>query len=174
METEIVAKWVRDVEIRAAREGDLPAMEWEGEFAHFRRLYQDAYRRMQRNLSLIWLAVLPNTGLIGQVFLQLNSDRPEMADGKDRAYLYGFRIRPAFRGQGLGTQMMTFVEDDLRWRGYTRLTLNVAVDNPRARSLYTRLGFVVVAHEPGVWSYIDHLGRRQWVEEPAWRMEKHL
>lgn len=174
METEIVAKWVQEVEFRAAREEDLPAMEWEGEYIHFRRLYQDAYRRVQRLLSLIWLAVLPEAGLIGQVFLQLNSERSEMADGKDRAYLYGFRIRPAYRSQGLGTRMMNFVEDDLRLRGFSMLTLNVAVDNPRARSLYSRLGFVVVAHEPGVWSYIDHLGRRMWVEEPAWRMEKHL
>lgn len=174
METEVTARWVQEVEIRSAREEDLPAMEWEGEFTHFRRLYLDAYRRAQRQLSLIWLAVLPDARLVGQVFIQLNSERPEMADGRDRAYLYGFRIRPAFRGQGLGTRMMNFIEDDLRWRGYTRLTLNVAVDNPRARSLYSRLGFVVVAHEPGIWSYIDHLGRRQWVEEPAWRMEKHL
>ncbi len=174
METEVVAKWVHDVTIRAAREEDLPALEWDGEFIHFRQLYRDAYRRAQQNLSLIWLAVLPNAKLIGQVFIQLNSERPEMADGKDRAYLYGFRIRPEYRSQGLGTRIMTFVEDDLRWRGYTRLTLNVAVDNPRARSLYSRLGFVVVAQEPGVWSYIDHLNRRRWVEEPAWRMEKHL
>lgn len=174
METEIVARWVQEVEIRAAREEDLRAMEWEGEFIHFRQLYQNAYRQVQRNISLIWLAMLPNDKLIGQVFIQLNSDRPEMANGKDRAYLYGFRIRPAYRGQGLGTRIMSFVEDDLRWRSFTRLTLNVAMDNPRARSLYTRLGFVVVAQEPGVWSYIDHLNRRRWVEEPAWRMEKHL
>lgn len=174
METEIAASWVREVEIRAAREEDLPALEWEGEFIHFRRLYLDAFRRMQRHLSLIWLAFLPEAGLIGQVFIQLDSERPEMADGKDRAYLYGFRIRPTYRSQGLGSRMLNFVQDDLRERGYTLLCLNVAIDNPRAQSLYTRLGFEVVAHEPGIWSYIDHLGRRCWVEEPAWRMEKQL
>lgn len=174
METEVVAKWVQDVQIREAKFEDLPALEWEGEYKHFRRLYADAYSRTRRNLSVIWLAILPQKGLIGQVFIQLSSERPEMADGTDRAYLYGFRIRPAYRSQGLGTRMMNHVEEDLRYRGFTRLTLNVAVNNPRARDLYARLGYEVVAPEPGIWSYIDHLGRRQWVEEPAWRMEKHL
>lgn len=174
METRISAAWVQEVQIREAEFADLPAMEWEGEFKHFRNLYAEAYRRTKRKLSVIWLALLPQKGLIGQVFIQLNSERPEMADGKDRAYLYGFRIRPSYRGQGLGTRMMTHVEDDLRWRGFTRLTLNVAVDNLQAQNLYARLGYEVVAPEPGIWSYIDHLGRRRWVEEPAFRMEKHL
>ena len=88
--------------------------------------------------------------------------------------MYGFRIRPAYRSLGVGTRMINFIENDLRQRGYRLLTLNVAVNNPRARNLYSRLGFVVVAHEPGIWSYLDDEGRRKWVEEPAWRMEKHL
>ena len=174
MDVELIPDLVQQLTIREAEYADLPAMEWEGEFKHFRNLYSDAFRRSQHQLGLIWLAELPNQGLVGQVLLQLNCDRPELADGKDRAYFYGFRVRPAFRGIGLGTRMVNHVENNLRWRGFSWLTLNVAVNNPLAHSLYNRLGFVVVAHEPGIWSYIDHTGRRQWVEEPAWRMEKHL
>jgi len=174
MDTQLVAKWVQDVVIREASSEDISDMEWEGELTHFRNLYADAFRRAQRKLTIIWLAYLEQNRLTGQVMIQLNCERPELADGKARAYLYGFRIRPEYRSQGLGTRIMNHVEDDLRVRGYTTLTLNVAINNPRARSLYTRLGFVVVAHEPGIWSYVDHLGHRQWVEEPAWRMEKHL
>jgi ribosomal protein S18 acetylase RimI-like enzyme len=54
------------------------------------------------------------------------------------------------------------------------VTLNVAKDNPRARALYERLGYRVVDQDPGIWSYIDHNGRRQTMIEPAWRMEKTL
>src|SRR3972149_3510461 len=157
MDTDLIPDLVQQITIRQASISDLPAMEWEGEFKHFRNLYSDAYRRQERNLSLIWLAELP-----------------ELANGKERAYLYGFRIRPAYRSLGVGTRMINFIENDLRQRGYRLLTLNVAVNNPRARNLYSRLGFVVVAHEPGIWSYLDDEGRRKWVEEPAWRMEKHL
>lgn len=174
MDTDLIPNLVQQLTIRQAKFEDLPALEWEGEFKHFRNLYSDAFRRSQQQLSQIWLAELPDRGLVGQVLLQLNCDRPELANGVDRAYLYGFRVRPAFRGMGLGTRMVNYVENDLRWRGFSWLTLNVAVNNPLARSLYNRLGFVVVAHEPGIWSYVDHTGRRQWVEEPAWRMEKHL
>jgi len=174
MDTEILTDIAQQVTIRAASKADLALMEWEGEFKHFRNLYADAYERSQRKVSLIWLAELPGHGLAGQVMLQLDCGRPELANGKDRAYLYGFRVRPNLQGMGIGTRVMNFVENDLRLRNYSWLTLNVAVTNPRARGLYTRLGFVVVAHEPGIWSYVDETGRRQWVEEPAWRMEKHL
>ena len=50
--------------------------------------------------------------------------------------------------------------------------LNVAKTNIRARKMYEAHGFRAVAHEPGCWSYIDHEGNWQHVEEPAWRMEK--
>jgi ribosomal protein S18 acetylase RimI-like enzyme len=52
--------------------------------------------------------------------------------------------------------------------------LNVARDNLEAIRLYHRLNFQIVGEEPGIWSYIDHLGKWHTVEEPSWRMEKHL
>ncbi|HZW02367.1 MAG TPA: GNAT family N-acetyltransferase, partial [Anaerolineaceae bacterium] len=111
---------------------------------------------------------------IGQVFIQLICDRPELADGHRRAYLYSFRIRETYQNQGLGTRMLRHLEDDLHRRGFRAVTLNVAKDNPRALRLYEREGFTIVAHEPGEWSYPDHNGVWQRVVEPAWRMEKAL
>jgi ribosomal protein S18 acetylase RimI-like enzyme len=166
--------WVEQVAIRKVREDDLAAMEWDGEFSHFRRVYQDAYQRMQRGQSALWVAELAPDLLIGQVFVQFFCDRPELADGISRAYLYSFRVRPPYRGSGLGTRMMDVVEDDLRRRGFEYVTLNVARDNPRAQQLYIRRGYYVVAPEPGIWSYPDETGVWRRVEEPAWRMEKIL
>lgn len=166
--------WLDQVVIRHARKEDLPAMEWGGEYTHFRRIYADAYEHMRRGHSILWLAELTRQELIGQVFIQLICDRPELADGVDRAYLYSFRVREMYRGQGLGNRIMDVVEDDLRQRGFQSLTLNVARDNPRAQQLYIRRGFVVVAPEPGIWSYLDEKGNWHRVEEPAWRMEKIL
>lgn len=166
--------WLARTHIRLARGEDLTALEWNGEFTHFRRVYADAYHRMLQGLSLMWVADLPGFGILGQVFIQLNCDRPELADGKTRAYLYSFRIRENYRSQGLGTRMMEVVEDDLRKRGFQYVTLNVAKDNPRAQELYERRGYRQVAHEPGYWSYPDEKGIWHSVEEPAWRMEKCL
>jgi ribosomal protein S18 acetylase RimI-like enzyme len=166
--------WLHQVIIRNVTQADLIALEWEGEFQHFRRMYADIYEHARKGTSVLWLAELPEKGVIGQVFIQLNSNRPELADGVIRAYLYGFRIKPVYRGRGLGTQMMDIVEKDLVKRGFHYVTLNVGRDNPDARRLYERLGYTVIAAEPGIWSYIDDRGERRDVNEPAWRMQKQL
>jgi len=162
------------VHIRPLVRSDLPALEWEGEYIHFRRLYADVYRRVESGDGLMWVADLPGKGIIGQLFVSLSSNRPELSDGIHRAYIYGFRVRPLYRSNGIGTRMMIEVEADLVRRGYHWVTLNVAQDNPGALRLYERLGYQVVGYEPGEWSYIDHLGVRQDVKEPAWRMRKVL
>jgi ribosomal protein S18 acetylase RimI-like enzyme len=171
---ELKAYWLPMVNIRRLVKTDLPELEWGGEYRHFRNIFNDAYNRSQRGLSVLWVAELPDNGLIGQVFIQLTCDRPELADGHFRAYLYSFRVKPEFRSSGLGKRIMEIVESDLLNRGFTYITLNVAKDNPRAQLLYQRLGYRVVAHEPGVWSYVDPDGGWHTVTEPAWRMEKKL
>lgn len=166
--------WVSQVKIRHVLQKDLAALEWGGQYTHFRRVYADAYQRALAGLTVMWLAELMPYGILGQVFIQLNCQRPELADGRERAYMYSFRVQPPYQGAGLGTRMVHIVEDDLTERGFKTLTLNVAKDNPRARALYERLGYHVVDQEPGVWTYTDHLGRKRTQVEPAWRMEKIL
>lgn len=160
--------------IRQVTQDDLPALEWEGQYKHFRRLFKHAFRRARDGKAVLWIAELPGEGLIGQIFVQLVTHRSELADGKARAYIYAFRVRPEYRGEGLGTLLLETVEEDLNRRGFRRVCLNVGRDNLDARRLYERLGYSVVAAEAGIWSYIDHRGRRRQVHEPAWRMEKEL
>jgi ribosomal protein S18 acetylase RimI-like enzyme len=160
------------VYIRPVVEKDLRALEWDGEFIHFRQLYADTYRRFQHGDCLMWVADLTNIGVIGQLFISLNSNRPSLSDGYQRAYIFGFRVKNPYRNFGVGSYMMRFVETDLKNRGFQKVTLNVARDNPGALRLYKRLGYQIAGTEPGRWSYIDHRGFRQDVVEPAWRMEK--
>jgi len=162
------------VTIRLARRTDLPALEWNGEFSHFRRLYQDIFLSYEQGEAILWVADLEGNGVVGQVFVQLFSARPELADGKQRAYIYGFRVQASYRRRGLGTRMLAIVETDLVQRGFERTVLNVNRDNLGARRLYERHGYHVVAAEPGHWSYLDEHGRKREVHEPAWRMEKDL
>lgn len=162
------------VQIRQVTQGDLYALEWDGEYTHFRRLFSEAYRQARRDQAVLWVAEFSGVGLIGQVFVQLNSQRKELADGHSRAYLYAFRVRSPYQGHGLGTHLLEYAETDLRRRGYHTTTLNVNRDNDSARRLYERMGYRIVAPEPGIWSYLDHNGRRMHVNEPAWRMEKNL
>lgn len=163
-----------DVIIRQGLESDLPALEWGGEFAHFHRLFADTFQLVRDGRALIWIAELPECGLIAQLFISLSSHRTDLADGKNRAYLYGFRVIPVFRGKGLGTVMILTVENDLIRRGFTYLTLNVSQKNKRAIRFYKKIGYRIIFPDPGKWSYLDNMGRNIDVNEPAWRMVKCL
>ncbi len=164
--------WLAEVRIRNAEEQDLPALEWEGEYIHFRGLYQQVFERSQEGQAVIWLAEQAEIGLLGQLFVQLNSGRNELADGIQRGYIYGFRVKPPYRNSGLGTLLLQNAEMDLRIRMFSWVTLNVARDNKAAMAFYQRRGYRIVGAEPGKWSYTDHEGSRREVHEPAWRMEK--
>jgi ribosomal protein S18 acetylase RimI-like enzyme len=89
--------------IRPLRKADLPALEWEGEYLHFRRVFQDVYQRIEKGMVKCWVALTQDNQMIGQVFLQLVSDRKELADGWKRAYLYSLRVKPAWRNRGIGS-----------------------------------------------------------------------
>jgi len=160
--------------IRSAARSDLPALEWDGELRHFHRLFADTYERVEQGDAVIWIAELPDAGLIGQLFLAFRSGRPELSDGVSRGYIYGVRVRPEYRSRGVGTKLMLAAETELMTRGFSFATLNVGRDNLKAKRLYQRLGYHVVAPESGHWSYEDEIGIRREVYEPAWRMEKSL
>ena len=166
--------WLSKVQIRHIEKSELPALEWNGEYAHFRRLYKEIYEGVVKGKAIMWVADLNGGSIIGQLFVQLSSARIELANGTNRAYIYSFRIQPPYRDNGLGTHMLRIVEEDLAERGFHWVTLNVARDNPDARRLYERQGYRVIAMEPGNWTYRDERGITREVHEPAWRMEKRL
>jgi ribosomal protein S18 acetylase RimI-like enzyme len=165
---------MNSVFVRQAKKDDLPGLEWNGEYTHFRRLYADTFTLVQQGFAIIWIAEINMHGLIGQCFVSLKGNRPELADGFSRAYIYGFRVQPQFRNQGIGTRMMNTIEEDLKGRGFRQATLNVGQDNLDAKRFYERLGYIVTGSDPGYWSYIDDKGKRRDVHEPAWRMTKDL
>lgn len=164
----------QQVVIRQAEKRDLIALEWEGEYSHFRHIFTEAFRLQELGDVIMWIVELPDFGLIGQLFIQLYGPEQIQTSKTKFAYIYGFRIRPDFRGKGIGSRLLKSVEADLENRGFERISLNVARENEDARRLYEREGYRVVAPEPGIWSYLDEKGRRRFVNEPAWRMEKTI
>jgi ribosomal protein S18 acetylase RimI-like enzyme len=166
-------KILEKIQIRHLRKDDLPGLEWEGEFIHFRPMFERAYRRIEVGEGLVWVAAYQQK-MIGQVFVQLRSGRNELVDGHSRAYLYAIRVRPEYRNLGLGSRLMYITENDLIWRGYQFSTLNVAKENFAGLRFYERHGYQKVGEDDGRWSYTDHLGQTHLVHEPAYRMEKVL
>jgi len=163
-----------EILIRPIREADLPALEWEGEYQHFRKLYAEHFEASRAGTTLIYVAETSAGVMVGQVFILLYSRNKEVADGLHRAYLFSFRIKPAYRNMGLGSYMLSYVENILLLRGYTSVRLNVAQDNTKARALYERRGYEVIGYSSGVWQFQDDQGVWQTMREPAWKMSKHL
>ncbi|MBB6627846.1 GNAT family N-acetyltransferase [Nocardioides sp. KIGAM211] len=62
---------------------------------------------------------------------------------RDRHEIAGIQLLPAHQGRGLGTHLIEQLISEARDAGLP-VRLGVEHDNPRARSLYERLGFVKV------------------------------
>lgn len=166
--------YLKNMRVREAVESDLREMEWEGAYKRYRRVYLDVFDRTLKGQAVMWVVDLPSFGLIGQGFVQFKMTDASCANGSTRAYLHSFRVRPALRGQGIGTALMDFIEDDLVQRGFQELTLNVSKENPDAIRLYQRLGYRVLKHISGSWSYFDEKGKLQHEVDPGYRLIKTL
>ncbi len=166
--------WIHQVIIRHLIFSDLPHLEWNGEYRHLRQVYLNAYRNRNQGKNVLWVADLPKRGVIGQIFIQLNSSRKDLADGLYSAYLFAFRIKPEYRNSGLGTRLVSVVEKDLLKRNFHEINLNVAKTNESAIRLYERLGFKIVGSDAGEWTFRDHTDKLQHVIEPAWKMVKQI
>lgn len=159
--------------IRPATEADLPALEWDGEYRHFRRVYRSALNEARQDRRMVLVAELGGE-VVGQLFVQLENVQLDPGGRRPTGYLYALRVRPPFRNQGIGTALVARAEDDLRRRRFVRAAIAVAKDNIGALRLYRRLGYQMFAEDPGNWSYLDDEGRLRHVFEPSYLLDKEL
>jgi ribosomal protein S18 acetylase RimI-like enzyme len=161
------------VVIRPIVEAELSALEWDGQYTRYRRVFRQTWDDVQRGQRLMLVAVTGGE-IVGQIFIQLTSAEMRYADGVSRAYLYSLRVRAEWQGRGLGTRLIEAAEAALRARGFTLAVIAAGKENPRAEQLYRRLGYRTFADDPGVWYFTDVNGIQQLMEEPCWVMEKRL
>ncbi len=167
--------WLAEISIRQLTQQDLPALEWEGAFLHFRRVYARAFQRAQLGNALLWVVERDPGFLIAQLFVLLKSETDfSVADGRQRAFIHSFRVRPEFRRRGLGSCLLKHAEQDLQDRGFCCAYLHVADENAAAIRFYERSGYHRVSPISGDWTYEDHLGIERQIHEPGWRMAKEL
>lgn len=161
------------IAIRPLTAADLPQLEWDGEYTQHRPVFQRMLADVERGTRLMLVAVVGEQ-IVGQVFVQLRSSEIEFAHEGRRGYLYSLRVRPEWRGHGIGTQLVAVAEAELLARGYGEAAISTAKDNAAARRLYERLGYQVFKEDPGEWWFTDVNGQLQHVQEPCWVMEKML
>ena len=159
--------------IRFATRDDLNALEWDGEYTHYRRLFERAIEEARRGRRILLLAEIEGQ-LVGQLFVQLSPRAKSSTASISSGYMYAFRVKTPYRNQGVGSQLIHEAEQNLSNRGYIRAVITVEKRNVAARRLYERAGYAVVRENSGEWSYIDHEGKLQEVREPAFVLEKWL
>ena len=64
--------------------------------------------------------------------------------GRRDLFIQNLGVREDMRGKGVGTGLLSYLIEMARSKGFRRCIIDVAVSNPRAQTLYERLGFRVV------------------------------
>lgn len=159
--------------IRPVQEADLPALEWGGEYTHFRRLFRATFEDVKQGNRLMLVAETEQQ-IVGQIFLQLQGGSLNPFNGQRRGYLYALRVRAPWQGQGLGRQLIETAEAELLRRKIYLARIAVAKNNPGARRLYERLSYQIISEDAGIWHYQDADGNHVRVEEPSYILEKKL
>ncbi|WP_369149200.1 GNAT family N-acetyltransferase [Streptomyces sp. R44] len=131
------------VRVRDLLPRDLPACTWSGSATHLRHVEQELARAALGEVD--YLAVCTPADLpvaIGGVDYRVSAGA---------GTLWQLAVLPALQSCGLGTLLVRAAERRIRDRGLRTAELAVEEDNPRARALYERLGYVAYGREPDAW-----------------------
>lgn len=131
------------VEIRPFSDGDLSALQERMPSGH--HAYRvAAHETGAASFLLAWMdpepvgyLLLKWAGADEEVVHRLIGDCPE---------LNAITVAPELRSHGIGTTLIQEAERRVSAQGITRVGLAVGLDNPRARSLYERLGYRAWEH----------------------------
>ncbi|WP_407553647.1 GNAT family N-acetyltransferase [Streptomyces sp. Pv4-95] len=152
--------------VRDLLPADLPACGWSGSPLHLRSVAGELERARQGEVD--YLAVCPPSGLpvaIGGVDYRARADA---------GLLWQLAVLPALQSCGIGTVLMAGAEARIRGWGLAHAELAVEDDNPRARALYERLGYVAYGQEAEAWDEQGPDGSVRRHEAMCVRMRKRL
>ncbi|HEY3289617.1 MAG TPA: GNAT family N-acetyltransferase [Anaerolineae bacterium] len=142
-------------------------------------LYQSFFNAGSRQHGEIWLeqqdrseayvAIAEYDGIaVGRVALdfKLKADR-------GAAFLMAAHVEPEYQSRGIGTALFNHLEQVARQHGFGAMMLHVGKENPNARRLYERLGYLVCGEEVNRWSHRDGDRIIEHTED-CWLMRKDL
>lgn len=121
-----------DIEFRDAQPPDLDALAWSGGTAHTAALDAALTASWHGDVVLL-VGELPNGRLIASGALDLRLDPPR---------IWMVAVHEAWQSLGVGAALIAALRERAAESGADHVSLSVETDNPRARTLYRRLGFV--------------------------------
>ena len=163
-----------EVNIRLLREEDLPALEWDGEYKRYRRIYREIFHNFQKGISFPLVAETARDGVIGQVFLTRKEPNLKFSAFHRYFFLSSFRVKPQFRKMGVGSRMLELCERHVKQHHLRDIFLNCDVSNHRARWFYLDHGFQVIRIDESDWSFVDDEGFVVTEHQHAYLMKKTI
>ncbi|HPF73356.1 MAG: ribosomal protein S18-alanine N-acetyltransferase [Rhodanobacteraceae bacterium] len=127
--------------LRTARAADLPILQVLESLFPGDRLSARQLRHHLSNPHAVMRVIETEYALAGYSLLLTRS-------GSQAARLYSIAVAPAFRGQGMGRQLLDDVVAQARARGCNELRLEVRQDNEPAIRLYREYGFQFTEQRP--------------------------
>lgn len=157
------------VAVRELRETDSHLLEWQGG-ADLRRWYAAQWRAHAAGDIFVIVADLDGYP-VGQGAVHWNGKTTHLHIPD----IQSLRVFGAFRGRGIGSLLLHACENAVRERGIEQVSISVAIDNPRARQLYERCGYVVTG-EPyeDRWEFTNAASHRVHIAEQVLDLVKNL
>jgi ribosomal protein S18 acetylase RimI-like enzyme len=131
------------IEIRDLRMADLENLRWSGGRSHLKAIAVQL-ERVTAGLAEYLVACLPSGRPAGKLGI-------DYAARPDAGLIHQVAVHGILQSCGIGTLLMQAGEDRIRDHARTHAELGVEHNNPRARALYERLGYVAYAEEPDEW-----------------------
>ena len=131
------------VEIRDLTFADLENLRWSGGRSHLVGIAQQL-DRVAVGLAEYLVACLPSGAAVGKLAI-------DYAARGDAGLIHQAAVHGMVQSCGIGTLLVAAAEERIRNHGRSFAELGVEYDNPRARALYARLGYVAYAQEPAEW-----------------------
>lgn len=104
---------------------------------------EKAVKNMQNGNTLVYYGIL-NGLIISEATAFISNSNVQNSDGlvnENTAYLSAFRTREEYKGKGYFSKLYNFMENDLKNRGYSKLTLGVEPCETTNIKIYFNYGF---------------------------------
>lgn len=113
---------------------DLQTMGWSGDRGHISNMAMQLQRVPGGEVD--YVVACPPSGL------PVAKGGIDFAPVPGTATIWQVAVHPALQSLGIGTALIAYAEQRILARGVTSARLGVETNNPRARRLYERLGYV--------------------------------
>lgn len=153
-----------ELTVRAICVDDLPGLGWAGSPLHVSMMAEQMRRHTPRTKE--FLGAFLRTGV--------SVAKGEITYSDDGGQIGSLAVRAEWQSLGVGTLLIAGLEQRIRDRGLRYSALDVEDENPRARELYERLGYVAYDRQPEAWDERNAAGHVVRYETMCTLMRKEL